>query len=460
MSTKLVIGNALDRVHPLRGVMKEIRFGRGDLATTGANEPHANLTPFFANSLTDTSYWYSTDTKHITQLTDGWAHIACDNSSGTAQLYIGFEPKPIAGIKADVGYSLLVEFRNIDVAAGNPFVALSQDTTNWQMAPASSKYFYLSSIADGATFVPETSAAAPYDTSVIQLLSLYSFIPAGASCSFDLRLSLYEGTYTGEYVPYATQYDYSFHTLDLDTFESTFPAGQDVSVNRISEFFINTNDRRMTSNANLFVPLTSTTGDKYYRRQDIDKMVSKATDYRNYGQGTDSNDDIGVSFNLTKVTGAQDDAVWFDNSLFNVSDLLWEFNPTGGEGRWYQLYMLPGRETCRVTLPESTNTLRARVLSNDMQTWVQKMGIWPVADLQRRDASVLAWATPGVATDSYNYVTWNAPTGGIGAILYTVYDSSGNKLGTTRFRHWQLASGVTVGHVVAADSMTSISSAT
>ncbi len=179
----------------------DVLSGTGYSAYDAACQP--NITPFFSRSLTDTAYWMIINATYTTQLTDGWAHFSCDNSTGKTAVYNNFLPKSIATIKASAAYTLLVEFRNIAVSAGNPRFVVSGTKDGRQMAAVVTKAFYLSTTAEGSTAVAETSVAAPLDASRAQLLSTYITMEAGYSCSFDLRLSLYEGTYTGAYKPYA-----------------------------------------------------------------------------------------------------------------------------------------------------------------------------------------------------------------------------------------------------------------
>ena len=89
----------------------------------------SNLTPFFSRSFSDATYWTSIDTKHITQLTDGWAHVACDNSSGTETSFSSCSPNPLSALTAETRYTILAEVRNNTSAklSADSFVKILQN---------------------------------------------------------------------------------------------------------------------------------------------------------------------------------------------------------------------------------------------------------------------------------------------------------------------------------------------
>jgi hypothetical protein len=163
-----------------------------------------NLTPFFANSLTDTSYWTSFfDTNHVTQLTDGWAHVACDNSSGTVTSFVGCSPKPLSALTAETRYTVLAEIRNNTSAklSAESFVKILQNESTGVINQLETQHEIRDAIANGSqrfsvTTKSDMSAATTLNNSVIR-------VAAGDNVSFDLRLSLYEGDYDGAYKPYA-----------------------------------------------------------------------------------------------------------------------------------------------------------------------------------------------------------------------------------------------------------------
>ncbi len=159
----------------------------------------SNLTPFFSRSLTDTSYWKYIHTNYITQLTDGWAHVACDNSAGTKTAIVLFRPKPQSFMDSSFVGTALVEIRN---ASGTATIIPvwngdANSAAQLQQTDSSTRSFL---VADGTYY--RACIASAYVSTAPSLTGGYISVNAGNSVEFDLRLSLYEGTYTGEYKPY------------------------------------------------------------------------------------------------------------------------------------------------------------------------------------------------------------------------------------------------------------------
>jgi hypothetical protein len=182
-------------------------FGADVLSGTGFSAYDAvcqpNLTPFFSHSLTDTSYWEDIDTKRITQLTDGWAHVACDNSSGTGTVFSGCSLKPLSALTAETRYTVLAEVRNNTSAklSAESFVKILQNESTGVINQLETQHEIRDAIANGSqrfsvTTKSDMSAATTLNNSAIR-------VAAGDNVSFDLRLSLYEGDYDGAYKPYA-----------------------------------------------------------------------------------------------------------------------------------------------------------------------------------------------------------------------------------------------------------------
>ena len=160
-----------------------------------------NLTPFFSHSLTDTTYWKSIDTTHVTQLTDGWAHFAYDNSTGTGWVWnINFSPWMISALKPSTKYTALIEVRNAS-GFGSVCVIAVSDNTKYRNAPflypayVQADMTKLATRRDTETTLHDISSAVELGSSI--------GVAAGANVAFDFRLSLYEGNYNGTYKPYA-----------------------------------------------------------------------------------------------------------------------------------------------------------------------------------------------------------------------------------------------------------------
>ena len=150
-----------------------------------------NLTPFFANSLTDATYWTSIDTAHITQLTDGWAHFEIPAKSPDAN-WSFYEIKPIDGLVAGATYTVLAEIRNSSNLTQQSFHRGGPS----QVKIAAPSF----GGGDGRTYISVTMSDDV--TGKDKFSDSYIVGSTTLDMSFDMRLSLYEGTYTGTYKPY------------------------------------------------------------------------------------------------------------------------------------------------------------------------------------------------------------------------------------------------------------------
>ena len=178
-------------------------FGADALSGTGYSAYDAacqpNLTPFFSRSLTDSSYWLSKGKNEgpgngtLTETSNGWAHI-----NGTGEVWIVFYIKPDLNLRPSSAYTILVEIANASIS-GSPFIRVTQNYASQpqQFVEATS----VNPVANGTYLFNVTSKSTFTDTKTMQ--RGYTYIPYGASASYDIRLSLYEGNYTGAYKPYA-----------------------------------------------------------------------------------------------------------------------------------------------------------------------------------------------------------------------------------------------------------------
>ena len=108
------------------------------------------LTPFFSRRLSDATYWQNIDTTHITQLTDGWAHVACDNSAGTSAEFINAFVAPQPFVVGGKTYTTLVEVRN--TTGVGVLNALSSYVDTTQLTGVSK---CVSPIKDGTYYFPQ-----------------------------------------------------------------------------------------------------------------------------------------------------------------------------------------------------------------------------------------------------------------------------------------------------------------
>lgn len=171
-----------------------------------------NLQPFFSKDFSDTSYWFfppftsggtSTDTTPTaTKLDDGWAHVEWSGTVSRRQLTATTPVMPTDGsIKPSSTYTLMVEVRNYSATGTNAqmiFPATDGTKAPWTTVS------YQNVLSDGVFYYTASTKA---DISAATQLRCFMVACYGVSTSttfalsFDIRISLYEGTYFGRYAP-------------------------------------------------------------------------------------------------------------------------------------------------------------------------------------------------------------------------------------------------------------------
>lgn len=241
------------------------------------------------------------------------------------------------------------------------------------------------------------------------------------------------------------EYTYNVFDPEIET-----GVGESITVDEIKRFFdragkgeqvpTTTTDPRATTGANMFAVLDEDgkSGPEYHVRQTYEGYPHEMEKGRSWGKNDDTTDSVGLSFQLYSDDGAGE--AWFDNGRFEYSNLLWEFSPDGGN-KWYQWYNLPNKTYTRMTLPRQTNTLKARVLSNNPQEWLQAFAIIPHPDFQIGTPDSLVWNTDNGESDFsvsiVGYATWTEATGGSGVFVYYIYED-GRMIAKTRLTSYQL----------------------
>ncbi len=235
---------------------------------------------------------------------------------------------------------------------------------------------------------------------------------------------------------------YEYDTLPLDELDPTFPKSRHVEVSEVKRFFERDSEPRMTTGMFAFFPLTQDEVGKYYTRSAVDNSIDSVdSSLLRHRLNAEYDEEIGLKF-IIRQNGGVSQRAYFDNGIFDVSGVLWEFSPTEGDGKWYQMFELPNQAYHRITLPEPTTKIRARAISNDPSEWVQSFAIAPVENRQLPDAVPgLATAEPPELTiDDYGYARWTAVDGGKGAKVYVLAKNSDKSVvGRYTGLHAQLA---------------------
>ena len=177
-----------------------------------------NLTPWFDRPFSDVynsttnpnGYWNSnTLTSALTQLPDGWAHVDVTNSGTSNALLMRAVGRAANGIVTGGNYTCLVEFRNVVNAAGiySFYTQQSNGVQFWGDGSYDGFSISASLIVDGAkVYKAMKCVTGPTKSDNLRwLMSIASYIKPSQTVSYDFRVSLYEGTYTGPYKPYVDQ---------------------------------------------------------------------------------------------------------------------------------------------------------------------------------------------------------------------------------------------------------------
>lgn len=227
---------------------------------------------------------------------------------------------------------------------------------------------------------------------------------------------------------------YEYDTIDFRELGASKPAGRHVVVDEMDRLFgrFPGSDPRATTRATAFVTLDREDEGKYRVVRAAD-MHPDAPELRTHGVETETVQSAGLILKAHTQGKPGEDAsqAWFDNAHLDVSNILWEFSMTGGDGKWWKLYDLPNRKYVRINLPSPTNIIRARAVSNNPNDWVQAIAItphpdWqtmrlPLQDFQWDDGGGTSVGTGTPSVDDFGNVTWGQANGGHGAPLYQIY---------------------------------------
>lgn len=172
-----------------------------------------NLSPFFSQPFSDiysatnnpSGYWWSSlSTNRITQLTDGWAQVEVDNSSGTGTIwplfYVRYNPDLFD--YTDDEYTILVEIKDAVITGGIAKVWFSNTISS--NIPA----YYVVSTAWTPTMDFNTDAVIrgrlikTNNTNPNLWFRCGFEMGAGVNASFMARISMFKAGYEGEYVPF------------------------------------------------------------------------------------------------------------------------------------------------------------------------------------------------------------------------------------------------------------------
>lgn len=183
---------------------KDITLRATKTEATQMSKP--NLSPFFQSTPFDKSSGYWTNIQNtFTPLEDGWAHFLCDNTSGTDTVGNLIRMVSCPSVFDGESYTCLVEIRNLVSNAQSASMYTQQSTVGQFWGSTSTGGFGINndSMTNGSYYKPMTALGmSEHGTDGTRLMYINWQVPAGAKIEADIRISLYEGEYSGEYKPY------------------------------------------------------------------------------------------------------------------------------------------------------------------------------------------------------------------------------------------------------------------
>ena len=213
---------------PILDIEEGVGGSASIIATAGEVGAASNLSPFFSMPLSS-SYWEATS--GITELPDGWARASVDNATGTDRKAAIFIADTIpTELQTSTEYTILVEMRNVGGSATlvigdwairidgtNVIVRDGRLSVSGSNASIDSAYgiegtditFPIpdvfaeplsATVQSGSTYLVGNTRASLSDADCFVCGQVIA--EAGDSASLELRLSIYEGDYSGSYVPF------------------------------------------------------------------------------------------------------------------------------------------------------------------------------------------------------------------------------------------------------------------
>ena len=190
----------------LSGITTRVSATESELETVS----NPNLSPFYSHEFYDGTYWASASSpysvelgKCFTQLEDGWAHVDFDNSERTSNAYHNIYVKqPIDHIKPDTPYTFVYEVRNLSIVGDGALVLYGQDSqAGDQMASHGPNV----TITEDGVYRMAFTSRSSFTDAMVRPVRVCLIIGASTNAQLDVRASLYEGNYKGQYKPYVDQ---------------------------------------------------------------------------------------------------------------------------------------------------------------------------------------------------------------------------------------------------------------
>ena len=154
-----------------------------------------NLAEFFSHALNDSAYWFASGSLSAagTQLADGWCSLTINGSN------LNVSPKKayLPAVKAGETYTVMVEVKDCTLSSAVPLHLYVATDSMWATAVDVS-------ITGNGTFYATSNIVSNVESSAVT--HLRTFIDTrNKTFSGKVRISLYKGSYSGQYAPYSAQ---------------------------------------------------------------------------------------------------------------------------------------------------------------------------------------------------------------------------------------------------------------
>lgn len=249
-----------------------------------------NLIPFGSRSFDDADYWKngfvgdghtsSGTVWNTEQLSDGWIHFVCDATGYTGTAVYSGDTVKVAkspSIKPDTLYTILYEVRN-----NNSVLSSSSGKNSYfYIQEANSNQFWgnaISELLEGTetsgsfvlrTMAPEqntvyrkrftkmSDAGTHAGSSPTGLFQMMNRTGKGDILDFEFRVSIYEGRYLGDYMPYVVS-DTTDLNAAINAANTLAQSAKDTADGKITTFYA----------ASTATPTATTTGDLWIKTDD------------------------------------------------------------------------------------------------------------------------------------------------------------------------------------------------
>ena len=178
------------------------------LETSVESIANPNVGAFYAHPLSDVydsstnpgGYWYSQPTHH-TELSDGWAHVSMDNSSGSGAIYANV--RPLNGKIPAANGTLMIEVNGLTGTFSSGNLWFNAAGTSGSLVPEMVNDDGTTGISANGVYRHKLKTSSNVNPTV--WMRSWFGLSAGCSAEFDARLSFYTGEYDGPYKPYVDQ---------------------------------------------------------------------------------------------------------------------------------------------------------------------------------------------------------------------------------------------------------------